>query len=65
MKEYYILQIGQTILGVFETLQECLCWRPQEPVQEDPSILRVKHKDDNTFSIQTILVKASVYEGET
>lgn len=61
MKEYYILQMGTTILAVFETLEECLIWKPSSELDQDPVIQRVKRWPDGRFTVQMILVKASVF----
>ena len=59
-KEYWILLDNKEILAVFQTVQECLCWQPQTPLSS-PSILRVKEKDDGSFTKQVIAVNPDVY----
>ncbi len=56
-----MLQLGTTILGVFETLEECLTWKPSSDLLEDPVIHRVKRWPDGRFTVQLVLIKASVF----
>jgi hypothetical protein len=57
MKEYYILVEAGDIFGVFETLEECLTWKPTRKLEKDTLVIkRIKRHDDNTFSTQLIYV---------
>lgn len=59
--EYWILLDDKDILAVFSTLQECLCWRP-EFSPKNPTILRMKMKEDHTFSRQIIFLDSKVFD---
>jgi len=48
------------ILGIFETLQECLEWKPLTPVK-NPNILRVKQFQDGSFRYQRITLNSEMY----
>lgn len=60
VKEYWLFLDETNILAVFETLQECLEWKPSEPVSS-PRILRIKKLVDGSFRRQMIPVSADIY----
>lgn len=60
VREYWIFMNETDILGVFETLQECLEWKPMQSLS-NPRILRMKKRADGSFTSQTILVNAEMY----
>lgn len=60
VKEYWIFMDETNILAVFETLQECLEWRPSEPVSS-PRILRMKKLVNGSFRRQLIPVSGEMY----
>jgi hypothetical protein len=62
IKEYWILMDKKEILAIFETLQECLCWKPSFPVEE-PHIIRIKHLADGSFRQQVLQIAPSIFLG--
>ena len=60
VKEYWVFLEEKEILAIFETLQECLCWKPAIRLL-NPSILRVKHLPSGVFHKQNILVNPSLF----
>lgn len=55
LKEYYVLSTTKEILGVFETLEECLTWEFVKGHEEAQLVItRIKRLDSGKFRKQTI-----------
>jgi hypothetical protein len=60
IQEYWVFMDETDILGIFETIQECLEWKPLTPVK-NPNILRVKQFQDGSFRYQRITLNSEMY----
>lgn len=61
MNEYYILTHDSDIIGVFQTLESCLTWKPKKELLGALLILRVRQPEEGICKIQTIPISNSVY----
>lgn len=61
MNEYYVLTCDSEILCIFQSLQACLTWKPEQQLYGELVILRVRQSEEGPCKIQKIPVAKEVY----
>lgn len=56
-KDYWVLMENQTILGVFETLEDCFVWAEEKKAGTSLVIQRVRRLECGQFKIQEIFLR--------
>ena len=60
--EYIVLTHDSEILGVFQSLQDCLLWKPPSSLEGPIVAHRVRALDSGQFKIQKIILSNTIFE---